>query len=118
MKYAMIPINRRYNDKNERVVRRILISYKTKNKNGIYEKCSVIAKDPYFLDKNSSHQYQFDNDSFYLIKDIYEGKENFLLGVRRPYQFNEGYLAETAIEFTSRNILEAIKRFNDREEIH
>lgn len=114
MNYAMIPINRRYNDNDERVVRRVLISYK-KCTDGIYQGTKIIEKDPYFYDKNASHQYLFTDTSYSCISDAYGwDAEN----VEHPYEYDAGRLYEKAIEFEADSDEEAIKMFNNRSEIH
>ena len=117
MKYAMIPINRRYNDNDERIVRRVLIGYNHKYA-GKYIGCHVVEKDPYFKDKNSSHQYIFENDGFTLVSDAYDGNNNPIFGKKRPYQYDEGLLYETAVEFVAKDDQEATEMFNNRIELH
>jgi len=112
MKYAMIPINRRYDENNNRIVRRVLISYKTKDEYGVYIGSKIIEKDPYFKDKNSSHQYLFENDGFRLIHDAYG--DDYRLGEKRPYEYSAGELIETSFEFEATNKKEAIKIFTTR----
>lgn len=119
MRYAMIPINRRYNDDGRRVVRRVLISYKYKTLNGEYKDTKIIEKDPYFKDPNSSQQYVFENNYFIHTEDRYNlGDQKCLLNTKRSYMFNEGLLDNNAIEFTAKTEEEAIEKFNNREELH
>ena len=118
MKYAMIPINRKYDSRWNRLVRRILISY-TKKVDGVYTGCKVIAKDPYFDNPNSSQQYVFEDNQFYLIKDAYEDViQQDLINVKRNYEYDSGLLSDTAIEFNSSSDALAIKKFNNRKEKH
>lgn len=116
MKFAMIPINRRYTD-GKRIVRRILISYTRKIKGGFYKGTKVVETDPYFKNPESSQQYVFEDTCFYLVKDKYEDFiQDTLLNVKRPYQYDAGKLFETAIEFEAKDLQEAIERFNNRVE--
>lgn len=124
MKFAMIPVNRRYNEKNERVVRRVLISYLTKTKKGLYKKTKLIEKDPYFYNKNSSQQYVFTDNGFKLISNSYDdgtfanSLQNTLIEELRPYQYDAGLLIEKSIEFEAKDLQEAIEMFNNRTEVH
>ena len=113
MKFAMIPINRRLGEDGTRIVRRILISYTRKVK-GVYKGCEVIAKDPYFSDPSSSHQYMFNEEGFQLIRDCY----GFDTSVFVPYQYDAGRLLESAIEFQADTVEEATEQFNNRDEAH
>ena len=123
MKFAMIPINRRYNDKNERVIRRVLISYTRKVK-GVYKGTKLVDKDPYFNDPNSSQQYVFTDDYFYLISNAYDDDsfanalQNALIEEKRPYEYDAGKLIETAVEFTAKDLQEAMEMFHNRVEVH
>lgn len=118
MKFAMIPINRRYNDKNERVVRRILISY-TSKRQGIYKGTKLIDKDPYFNDPKSSQKYIFEDNCFYLVSDGYSDPvQGTLLKIKRNYEFDAGLLYETAIEFQAADLQEAVEMFRNRVEVH
>ena len=113
-KYAMVPINRRYDNEGNRIVRRILISYK-KRVEGIYKGTKVLELDPYFKDENSSQQYVFENKCFYLVKDHYNDPiQDTLLLVKRPYEYDAGRLTEKSIEFKAESDDEAIKLFNER----
>ena len=119
MKYAMIPVNRRYDSKDNRLVRRVLVSYKYKLKNGKYMKTKVIDLDPYFKDPKSSHKYEFKDNYFTLVSNIYEGAlQQCLVNQKRLYMYNAGYLVEKAIEFEAGSNEEAIKLFMTRAEAH
>ena len=117
MKYAMIPINRRY-IADKRIVRRILISYDKKVK-GVYKGTRVVELDPYFKNPESSQQYVFESDYFYLVKDGHDDPiQRSLLNTTRPYEYDAGRLYEKAIEFKADSDEKAIKIFNEREELH
>jgi hypothetical protein len=119
MKYAMIPVNRKYDNKNQRIVRRVLVSYKYKYKNGKYMKTKLIDLDPYFKDPKSSQQYEFTDKYFFLKSNAYGGMlQNSLLNKKRLYTSNAGLLIEKAIEFEAPNNEEAIKIFSERLEAH
>lgn len=109
-KYAMIPINRRY-ENGVRIVRRVLISY-IKKFNNEYIGTKLIEKDPYFKDPKSSHQYEFKDNCFRLIKDDYGG--NYLLNKFRPYVRSRLEFIDDAIEFKAKSDKEAISIFNSR----
>ena len=117
MKYAMIPINRRYSDNNERIVRRVLISYIEKV-DGVYQGTKLIEVDPYFKDPNSSQKYEFTDNEFWLISNAYVDSftQNSLLNQKRKYEYDAGRLIETAIEFEASTNEEAISKFNSRKE--
>ena len=120
MKYVMIPINRRYDDNNKRIVRRVLISY-TKKVDGQYKGTKLIEKDPYFYDPKSSQKYIFKDDGFTLISNAYSGSsildvfQDSLIDLLRPYEFDAGRLIETAYEFMADSEEEAIKIFTERD---
>lgn len=117
MKFAMIPINRRYNG-DKRIVRRILISYDKKVR-GVYKGTKVIELDPYFKNPESSQQYVFESDCFYLVKDKYEDFiQDTLLNIKRPYEYDAGRLIEKAIEFEADTEEDAKDVFNHREELN
>ena len=118
MNYAMIPINRRYDEKGNRIVRRVLISFNYIEW-GQYKGTKLIAKDPYFNNPNSSQQYVFEDTEFWLIKDGYSDDiQSTLLNVKRPYEWDAHRLVEKAIEFIADSDEEAIEIFNNREELH
>ena len=117
MKFAMIPINRRYNGE-QRVIRRVLISYNKKVR-GVYKGTKIIELDPYFKNPDSSQQYVFEDDCFYLVKDGYDNFiQSSLLQVKRPYEYDAGKLVDVAIEFTASDLQQAIEMFNNRTEVH
>lgn len=110
-KYAMVPINRRY-ENGKRIVRRVLISYSRKA-NGVYQKVKLLAKHPYFDNPMSSQQYVFTDKYFYLVSDAYnDSQQQSLLNVKRKYEYNPGLLLDVAIEFEARSDSEAIKIFH------
>ncbi len=111
--YAMIPINRKYVD-GKRVVRRVLISYK-KRKGNVYTGTKLISKDPYFIDPRASHQYYFADHWFRLVKDEYG--DNYLLNVKRPYEYERDNFLDPAIEFEAKTDQEAEKYFLQRGDI-
>lgn len=117
MKFAMIPINRRYDENGNRIVRRILISYNKKTLKGKYVSTKLIEVDPYFKNPNSSQKYDFYDTYFIHIDDRYHDEyQKHLMNVKRYYMYNEGLLCDNAIEFTANNTTEAIEIFNNREE--
>lgn len=117
MKYAMIPINRRYTDDWKRIVRRVLISYDSMQ-NGLYKGTRLVAKDPYFSNPKSSQEYVFTDTDFWLVKDGYNDIiQSRLLNVKRPYQYSSPLLIETAIEFMANDDTEAIEKFMERGDI-
>lgn len=119
MKFAMIPINRRYNEEMKRIVRRVLISYKYKTLKGKYKGTKIIEKDPYFKDPNSSQQYLFKDKYFIHLTDAYNDElQQEVMNNKRFYMENEGLLFENAIEFEAANLEEAIEMFNNRVELH
>ena len=119
MKFAMIPINRRLGENGTRIVRRVLISYQSKTRNGHYKRTKLIEKDPYFKNPNSSQQYVFKDTYFVHLTDSYNNEEQKLvMNNKRYYMYDEGLLIENAEEFTAETLDQAIELFNNRKEIH
>lgn len=132
--YAMIPINSKINGKDEVLIRRVLISYKGKPIQGVfggktYINTRLVAKDPYFKDEKSSHQYIFFDDGYYLeeckhadLKEDYEGVG--IMHKVRPYHTTfklDNYFKDgdelKSIEFKAKNDKEAAKIFEGRKEL-
>ena len=122
--YAMIPINFKYDENNNLLVRRVLIEYQTKvsdttNAHVIYYKDTrLIDVDSYFLDKNNSHQYTFDDDGYTLVdvlndncytQDIYATKREY-------HSFDLKDSKYQAILFIAKDDSVARKKFHEREE--
>ena len=115
--YAMIPINRKYDKEDKRHVRRILISYREKFNNE-YLDVKVVDKDPYFKDPNSSHQYVFEEEGYKMIKNSYiNNGDNHLIDELRPYLHIRDDFYDISIEFKAKSDDEAIKIFNERDEL-
>lgn len=107
-KYAIIPINRKYNDDGTMSYRSVLISYKRKNKYGIYKRCKLIAKDPYFTDPLSAYKYRFTNKGFIQTYTAY-----FSIPVSEelnPY-CKVNLLLDEAYEFVAKDNKKAIEFF-------
>lgn len=115
-KFAMIPINRRYDEEDHRIVRRVLISYENKDDQGVYQNTKLIETDPYFKDPNASHRYIFTDHCFELIYDA--SGENYKLDMPQPYQYKRELFLDPAIEFEAASQPDAIDQFNNREEYH
>lgn len=123
MRYAMIPINRKYDRQGNLVVRRVLVSYESKSiLNGIayYDNTRFIEKDPYFYNTHSSHQYTFDDEEYSLDSVDGESFECYTfkpeIFQRRKYHIINEFCID-AIEFEAESDEEAIKRFNERNEL-
>lgn len=123
--YAMIPINFKYDENDNLLVRRVLIEYKnkTQEKNVIYyENTTLVDVDAYFLDKTKSHQYVFDNDGYTLI-DVLDDKallyvlKSLVQAKRKYHSFDNSNEKVKAILFIAKNDNDARKRFHEREEL-
>lgn len=123
--YAMIPINYKYDENDNLLVRRVLIEYKTKTQEDniiYYNDTTLIDVDAYFLDKTKSHQYVFDNDGYTLV-DVLDDKALLyaLKGItsnkRRYHSFDTINKESQAILFIAKNDDIARKRFHEREEM-
>ena len=128
-KYAMIAINQKIEDDGTHI-RRVLICYTDKSVDKritTYKDTKFIIADPYFSNNKSSHKYIFEDDGyildkvssenpyalFYIFKsDIYN---------KRAYRSIDGsasgYDIPKAIEFEANSKKEAIKIFNERNEL-
>lgn len=123
-KYAMVPINRKYDFMRNLYVRRVLISYEgTSEENGItyYTNTRLVEIDPYLKNTHSSHQYLFYNDGYVLqsvegerYQSDYVGHEDIFQ--RRKYH-NISVFDIKAIEFEAETDQEAKLRFIQREEL-
>lgn len=97
MKFSIIPINRKYDDNDNIIIRRILISYQDK-KDAVYQNVSIIDKDDYFKDENSSHQYIFTPEGFKLIKTTQNSGDEILLDWLRSYRCYQDLFPNSGIE--------------------
>ena len=122
MRYAMVAINRRYDDEGSLLVRRVLISYTQEEVRGLqkfYSGTKLLAKDPYFEREGASHKYQFFDDGYTLIKvsapddPLYTQIAQSFVDSKRPYHVNLDWFVQ---EFECDSDEQAIKIFNDRPE--
>ena len=135
-KYAMIPINTKEDEEGNLHVRRVLISYRFKthskiNKKSKYEKVvasyrgtKIIAIDDYFKNPKATHIYTFYDDG-YALELVRNNPNEFLYALKpeiyctRTYhgldKKYDGY--PSVIEFKANTKDEAIKLFNEREEL-
>ena len=122
-KYAMIPINYKYEDDGIHI-RRVLISYLFKTvRKGIatYHFTKFICPDYYFETEKATHKYKFENRYYKLVKVENSNVEfeyrfkNPCVFLKRRYHSVTG--TEKSIEFkcSSRNI--AIQKFKTRKEL-
>ena len=134
IKYAMVTINHKYDDKDNLLVRRVLISYESKEKAPEkedvvnYTGTRFVAKDDYFSDKSKSHQYNFHDANYELTKVTNEWREAEtkigLVQAKRPYHYYVDVNLSSVwpkyadpIEFEAETDEEAIKKFHEREEL-
>lgn len=126
--YAMIPINYKYDENDNLLVRRVLIEYKsTTHENNIvdtiyYNDTTLIDVDSYFLDKTKSHQYIFDNDGYTLVDAMDDKALLYVFGglvnaKRKYHSFSNVSKEVSAILFIAKNDDDARKRFHEREEM-
>lgn len=123
--YAMIPINFKYDDCDRIHIRRVLIEYKTTHQEEkviYYNDTTLVDVDAYFLDKESSHQYIFDNDGYTLIDCLSEDclpylVKGILQNKRKYHSFDVEDAKYQAILFIAKSNEEAIKKFHTREEL-
>ena len=130
MKYVMLAINGKQPTDNEIYVRRVLLEYKDKDfatsKGGTpicyYKGTRFLEKDNYFKDASKNNQYSFKDDSYVLTNTNY-AHNSFLQGEERKYHafaFDTNdlyYKALRPIEFEADSDEEAIKKFNERNEL-
>ena len=122
-KYAMIPINiKKINRKTH--IRRVLISYLFKRSKGhtiLYYGTKFITADQYFSDANATHHYEFKNKYYKLIciKGQSLNKLNYDKDMfkKKRYQYSKFLMYPQDVEFTSETREQAIKHFNDRDEL-
>ena len=77
--YSMVVINRKYDENDKLLLRRVLISYTKKNKlkdRVVYKGTKIIEVDDYFLNQSSSHQYIFTDEGYNLI-NVDESRSEF-----------------------------------------
>lgn len=127
----MLSINGKQDRDNKIYVRRVLLEYKGKDiktdtLNNVpicyYVGTRFIEKDPYFKDPSKHNQYSFNDSSYSLTKTDYvhnmplTGEErqyhSFAFETSDPY-----YKALSPFEFEANSDEEAIKKFNEREEL-
>lgn len=120
-KYAMVALNTKQCDDGWHY-RRVLISYKTKKVDGRlvnYSGTKFIAADPYFYSDTASHHYVFEDDCYKLTKVDHDNPAG-LWYIFKADIFNERKyhnLKDLAIEFEARTVRDAIKTFNERNEL-
>ena len=122
-KYAMIPINvKRINNKTH--IRRVLISYlfkKSKEHLVTYYGTKFITADQYFYDVNSSHKYEFKNKYYkltYISKEVMnELKYDKDMFKKKRYHYSKFLMYPQDVEFRANTKEQAIKHFNDRNEL-
>lgn len=124
-KYAMIPINRKYDEDNTLHIRRVLISYEKKKKKSLhgmpisyFEGTKLIEVDDYFKE-NHSHTYKFTDTTYTLVDCDAESKKLYgdMLSEPRKYHAFEGSTIYGAILFKASSDQEAIKKFKERGDI-
>ncbi len=120
-KYAMVAICRKIADDTP-IVRRVLISYSYKRKSRKektmikYCRSRFLAMDPYFTDKERSHQYMFCDDGYSLVS-VTDDYAIPMLNVKRAYHYYETPWVPSyyePIEFKAKTDQEAIEKFNSR----
>ena len=129
----MCAINRKYDENNNIVVRRVLIRYvgKPQVKMGVkyFNSVKLVFADPYFNNEKASHRYNLQDDGYFLLeckndnlKQVYQ--KNNLLSEKRKYHIYPGDEYTTLFGnegsktiFKAKSDEEAIKIFNDREEL-
>ena len=132
MKYAMVPINTKYNDMDQKLVRRVLISYEDKFTEGrdditYFKGTKLIDVDLYFLDNTKSHQYSFcddfyrlvssnsPNDFMYILKGMYEDRKYHVYKHLDKFRDFSGNIISIYFECNSDE--EAKEIFHKREEL-
>ena len=122
-KYAMIPINWKKEGKNTHI-RRVLISYLFKKSNGhiiTYYGTKFIVADQYFSDANATHHYEFKNKYYKLIcltnvDKTFLGYDKDMFKKRR-YHYSKFFMYPQDVEFTAETREQAIRHFNERDEL-
>lgn len=125
--YAMPIINWKEDEDGNLHVRRVLISYKgkpTKQTRGsvtilYFKDTRLIETDDYFKDETKSHRYTFEDDGYILISCTNENAEEYKnhpeLFEKRQYHTPDDFLLEA--RFKAKNDEEAVKIFNERQEL-
>lgn len=108
MKYAMILISNRLDERDVVHYRRVLIEYKTE-RYGVFYKTRLIEVDPYF--KKNKHLYSFTD------KDYTCFGENELSDCKKYHDSSRGQSPSTVKRFKASTDTEAIAIFNDRMEV-
>lgn len=125
-KYAMIPINYRYEDDGIHI-RRVLISYLFKiTRRGIstYYFTKFICSDAYFNSKEATHKYRF-SDKYYRLIRVDNSIREFEYSFKKPTVFlKRRYHSRinsekdiTSVEFKSITEQIAIDKFKSRKEL-
>ena len=132
VKYAMVAINKKYDEDDLPIVRRVLIRYSDKKivempdsdySQAVYQNAVFVDKDPYFEKEGASTVYNFHDEGYELLacnninKDI---ARNFI-NLTRPYHYNlykNEVMDQDArpIEFSALSDMEAKKIFHARKE--
>lgn len=138
-KFAMVPICFKEDENRNLIVRRVLISYrfkthkrsKIKSLKGLrwtyYHGTKFVSYDDYFTKSEASHKYSF-FDKEYLLEEVTNEREVLYMlnpdiyafrkyhALTKPYKNIFGEYPHT-IEFKAKTEEEAIKIFNEREEL-
>ena len=122
MKFAMIPINRKYDENNNLLVRRVLISYTKKYKKRLcgesityFTGTKIVETDNYFKESHS-HTYKFEDKGYTLLDCQNELKEMYPESLYKLRLYHAGSLVD-AILFKAKSNEEAIEIFNNRKEL-
>ena len=132
VKYAMVAINKKYDEDGSPIVRRVLIRYSDKKivempdpdfSQVVYTDVVFVDKDPYFEKEGASTVYNFHDEGYELLacnninKDIAQG----FINLTRPYHYNlyKNKIMDgdsKPIEFSGLSDEEAKKIFHSRKE--
>ena len=136
-KYAMIPINCKYDEEDRIHVRRVLISYKRRKVTSKeffgnvydhveYRGTKLEAIDPYFLSSKRTHTYEFKDRYYRLVKVDNRNTNKIIYNAfkelygKRKYKgniFSHNKGRPSVIEFECDNWFDAVTKFNNREEL-
>lgn len=122
--YAAVCICSKQTEDDKYYARRVLISYDSiEDKGGtfVFKGSGLVAKDPYFEDKASSHTYSF-YDRGYILAGVNNNLKIFesgLVELKRPYHYHKNLpTALQPIFYKKHTEKAAIKKFRKRSELH